>query len=287
MLRLIQQIIIIFLLILFLAGLPAIVSISPITGTISWHPERMLPIYKTFIQNISEGNLGTYHLGATERQISNDIKDNFFTSLGMVLIGVNVALVLSVLFGVFLSRFKSTKLFNYLLNFLSAIPDFILIIALLIFAIKIFKWTGVKVISLRPDAGALNTWFPTMLVSIAPTLYLFKIVSVKYYQISGEDYIKTAVAKGMGINYINLKHIFKNIEPFILAELTKVISLAIGNLFIIEYLLNVPGITKFIFLSYETQAIAVGLFSILLISVIVYLSIRLLLYLFKRGLIHE
>jgi peptide/nickel transport system permease protein len=174
-----------------------------------------------------------------------------------------------------------------ILNILAAIPDFIIIVMSMILAVKVYKVTGIRVISLRPDGGALNTWFPTMLVAIAPTLYLFKLVSVKYYQTSSEDYIKTAVAKGMGFSYINFQHIYKNLEPFIKAELVKVISLAIGNLFIIEYIMNVSGITKFVFQSHEVQPIAIGLFAMLLISFIVYVSIRLLFYLFKRGFIYE
>lgn len=173
------------------------------------------------------------------------------------------------------------------MNILAAIPDFIIIVMSMILAVKIYKMTGIRVISLRPDGGALNTWFPTALAAIAPTLYLFKLVSVKYYQTSGEDYIKTAVAKGMGLNYINFQHVFKNLEPFIKSELVKVISLAIGNLFIIEYIMNVSGITKFIFQSSGVQPIAIGLFAMLLISLIVYISNRLIFYLFKRGFIYE
>nr|WP_245350045.1 ABC transporter permease subunit [Cytobacillus eiseniae] len=204
-----------------------------------------------------------------------------------MLIGVISAIIISLIFGIFLSRFRLTKVFNAFMNILSTIPDFIIIIMSMILAVKIYRWTGIRVISLRPDAGALNLWFPTFLVAIAPTLYLFKLISVKYYETSGEDYIKTAVAKGMSLNYINFQHVYKNIEPFIKAELIKVISLAIGNLFIIEYIMNVSGITKFIFQSNQVQPIAIGLFAMLLISGIVYLVVRIVFYLFKRGFIYE
>ncbi|EWG10889.1 ABC transporter permease subunit [Cytobacillus firmus] len=287
MVRAVQQIFIIFVLILFLAALPKIISVDPLSGSLNWSFESLPQIYGEFISEISGGSLGTYQLGMQTRPIAGDIADNFFTSLLIVIIAVNASLIISLIFGVFISRFRLTKLFGAFLNILAAIPDFIIIVMSMIIAVKIYKMTGIRVISLRPDGGALNTWFPTVLAAIAPTLYLFKLVSVKYYQTSGEDYIKTAVAKGMGLNYINFQHVFKNLEPFIKSELVKVISLAIGNLFIIEHIMNVSGITKFIFQSSGVQPIAIGLFAMLLISLIVYISNRLIFYLFKRGFIYE
>lgn len=285
--RIIQQVFFVFILILLLAALPSIIEINPAEKDVNWNWNLLPTVYYDFIEQVSNGSLGTYQLGSQERQIADDIGGNFKTSLLIMIVGVNLGVVLSLVFGVFLSRFRLTRFFNLILNGLAAIPDFIIIILALIVAVKIYKLTGFRVISLRSDSGALNIWFPMVLVAITPTLYLFKLIAVKYYQISGEDYIRTAIAKGLRLNYINFQHVYKNIEPFILAELTKVVSLAIGNLFIIEYLMNVSGITKFIFLSKELQPIAIGLFAMLMISLIVYVSVRIGLYLFKRGFIYE
>jgi peptide/nickel transport system permease protein len=287
MVRILQQTIFIFLLILFLAALPTVIGINTEDKTLDWDFTKLPQVYGDFVKELSGGSLGTYHLGSREREISEDIGDNFKTSLYIMVVGVNIGVILSLIFGIFISRFRMTRLVNIFLNVLASIPDFIIIILSLILAVKIYKTTGIRVISLRPDAGAINIWFPMVLVGLAPTLYLFKLIAVKYYQISGEDYIRTAVAKGMRLNYINFQHVYKNIEPFILAELTKIVSLAIGNMFIIEYLLNVSGITKFIFLSTEIQPISIGLFSMLIISLIAYFSVRLVLYLFKRGFLYE
>jgi peptide/nickel transport system permease protein len=287
MFRFFQQLAIIIILIIILAALPLIISIGPERDGLVWNFAQLPEIFRHFFSQILSGSLGTYQLGMQERDIAQDIGDNFLTSLKVMVISGNAAVILSIIFGVFISRYRAAKVFNFFLNVLSAIPDFILIIFSLVIAVSFYKWTGIRIVSLRPDAGALNLWFPTLLVSIAPTLYLFKIVSVKYYQTGGEDYIRTAVAKGMGINYINFQHVYKNIEPFIKAETVKMISLSAGNLFIVEYIMNVSGITKFIFQSTDVQPVIIGLFSMLVISAIVYGSIRLVLYLFKRGFIYE
>ncbi|WP_042356475.1 ABC transporter permease subunit [Bacillus rubiinfantis] len=287
MMRAIQQAIFIVLLILLLAALPFVIEVNPIDRTVATHLDKFAQMYQDFFKTLINGGLGTYTLGNQERNIAADISSYFLTSLLLLVSGVTTAVIIGLLFGVFLSRFKLVRTVNLVLNILSAIPDFILIIFSLVLAISIYEITGTRIISLRPDGGALNFWFPILLVGLAPTLYMFKLIAIKYYEISSEDYIRTAVAKGLKVNYINFQHIYKNIEPYIIAELTKIVSIAIGNLFIIEYLLNVPGLTRFIFLSYQFQPVAIGLFSLLLVSLLVYCVIRLLLYLFKRGLIYE
>ncbi|WP_461611362.1 ABC transporter permease subunit [Cytobacillus kochii] len=288
MVRYIQQMIIVIFLILFLATLPSIVLVDPANGTVSLNFARFPSMVGNFFKELSTGSLGTYYVGMEQRSIASEIGDNFFTSFYIVFVGVLLSILLSLLFGIFLSRFYLTKIFRVMMNIISTIPDFIFIIFALLFAVNIYKWTGFRVVSFLPNGGALNIWFPMVLVAIAPSIYLFKLISERYFLIAGEDYIRTAVAKGLKVDRINFQHVYKNIEPFLTADLVKVLSLAIGNLFIVEYLLNVSGLTKFVFQSFgDPQPIAIGLFCMLIISLIVFLAIRLLLYLFKRGFIYE
>ncbi|WP_404292245.1 ABC transporter permease subunit [Cytobacillus kochii] len=288
MVRYIQQMIIVIFLILFLATLPSIVLVDPANGTVSLNFARFPSMVGNFFKELSTGSLGTYYVGMEQRSIASEIGDNFFTSFYIVFVGVLLSILLSLLFGIFLSRFYLTKIFRVMMNIISTIPDFIFIIFALLFAVNIYKWTGFRVVSFLPNGGALNIWFPMVLVAIAPSIYLFKLISERYFLIAGEDYIRTAVAKGLKVDRINFQHVYKNIEPFLTADLVKVLSLAIGNLFIVEYLLNVSGLTKFVFQSFgDPQPIAIGLFCMLIISLLVFLAIRLLLYLFKRGFIYE
>ncbi|MDQ0183967.1 ABC transporter permease subunit [Cytobacillus kochii] len=288
MVRYIQQMIIVIFLILFLATLPSIVLVNPTNGTVSLNFAQFPSMVGNFFKELSTGSLGTYYVGMEQRSIASEIGDNFFTSFYIVFVGVLLSILLSLLFGIFLSRFYLTKIFRVMMNIISTIPDFIFIIFALLFAVNIYKWTGFRVVSFLPNGGALNIWFPMVLVAIAPSIYLFKLISERYFLIAGEDYIRTAVAKGLKVDRINFQHVYKNIEPFLVADLVKVLSLAIGNLFIVEYLLNVSGLTKFVFQSFgDPQPIAIGLFGMLFISLLVFVVIRLLLYLFKRGFIYE
>lgn len=242
------------------------------------------------IQQIAEGSLGTYYSGQTERSIAEDILPFAISSFELLFASVSVAVLASIIFGLLLQRFRIVRHFQKVLNLLATIPDFILIVVSIVGAVGFYKLTNIRIITLSPVSDSESTWFPITLLSIGPTIFLMKVVSLKYAQIGGEDYIKTALAKGMGIWHVLIHHVYKNIKPFLIADLKKTIAISVANLFIVEYLLNVVGLTRFIFSKdggYEFNAVVMGLLGIILLSILVYLLIRLILYVVERAVVYK
>lgn len=242
------------------------------------------------IQQIAEGSLGTYYSGQTERSIAEDILPFAISSFELLFASVSVAVLASIIFGLLLQRFRIVRHFQKVLNLLATIPDFILIVVSIVGAVGFYKLTNIRIITLSPVSDSESTWFPITLLSIGPTIFLMKVVSLKYAQIGGEDYIKTALAKGMGIWHVLIHHVYKNIKPFLIADLKKTIAISVANLFIVEYLLNVVGLTRFIFSKdggYEFNAAVMGLLGIILLSILVYLLIRLILYVVERAVVYK
>jgi peptide/nickel transport system permease protein len=98
------------------------------------------------------------------------------------------------------------------------------------------------------------------------------------------------LAKGMGIWHILIHHVYKNVKPFLLADLKKTIAITVTNLFVVEYLLNVVGLTRFIFsknADLQFNAAVMGLMGIILLSILVYVLIRAILYLFERVFVYK
>jgi peptide/nickel transport system permease protein len=145
--RVVQQIILIVGLILFLVALPGIMGVNETEKSLEWHPGNLITIYGDFFSELADGSLGTYQLGSQRREISEDIADNFVTSLKIMAIGVYVGVIISLIFGIFISRFRLTKGFNACLNILASIPDFIIIVISLILAIKVYKVTWIRLVS--------------------------------------------------------------------------------------------------------------------------------------------
>lgn len=253
-------------------------------------PENVVVHTVYLIQQIAGGSLGTYYLGENERSIAEDIVPFAISTFELLFSSVLIAVVASLVFGLFLQRFRIVRHLQKGMNLFATIPDFILIFVSILAAIGFYKMTNIRIITLSPTSDSANSWFPMTLLAIGPTIFLMKVISLKYTQIGGEDYIKTALAKGMGVWHVLIHHVYKNIKPFLLADLKKTIAITVANLFIVEYLLNVVGLTRFIFSksgAYQFNAAVMGLLGIIFLSILVYLLIRVILYLFERAVVYK
>ncbi|MGG3489509.1 ABC transporter permease subunit [Brevibacillus choshinensis] len=284
----VKQLLGMFFLVIAVCGGPFM--LYTVKEEIVFAPENVVVRTVYLIQQIAGGSLGTYYLGENERSIAEDIFPFALSTFELLFSSVLIAVVVSLVFGLFLQRFGMVRHIQKGLDLVATIPDFILIFVAILAAIGFYKLTNIRIITLSPTSDADSNWFPMTLLAIGPTIFLMKVISLKYTQIGGEDYIKTALAKGMGIWHVLIHHVYKNIKPFLLADLKKTIAITVANLFIVEYLLNVVGLTRFIFSksgAYQFNAAVMGLLGIILLSILVYLSIRVILYLFERAVVYK
>ena len=284
----VKQLLGMFFLVIVVCGGPFM--LYTVKEEIVFAPEEIVVHSVFLIQQIASGSLGTYYLGENERSIAEDIVPFAMNTFKLLFSSVSIAVVASLVFGLFLQRFRMVRQLQKVLNLVATIPDFILIFMSILAAVGFYKLTNIRIITLSPTSDSTNDWFPMTLLAIGPTIFLMKVVSLKYVQIGGEDYIKTALAKGMGIWHVLTHHVYKNIKPFLVADLKKTIAITVANLFIVEYLLNVVGLTRFIFSKdggYQFNAAVMGLLGIILLSILVYVLIRAVLYLFERVAVYK
>ncbi|MDR7317835.1 ABC transporter permease subunit [Brevibacillus nitrificans] len=284
----VKQLLGMFFLVIAVCGGPFM--LYTVKEEIVFAPENVVVHTVYLIQQIAGGSLGTYYLGENERSIAEDIVPFAISTFELLFSSVLIAVVASLVFGLFLQRFRIVRHLQKGMNLFATIPDFILIFVSILAAIGFYKMTNIRIITLSPTSDSANSWFPMTLLAIGPTIFLMKVISLKYTQIGGEDYIKTALAKGMGVWHVLIHHVYKNIKPFLLADLKKTIAITVANLFIVEYLLNVVGLTRFIFSksgAYQFNAAVMGLLGIIFLSILVYLLIRVILYLFERAVVYK
>ena len=284
----VKQLLGMFFLVIVVCGGPFM--LYTVKEEIVFAPEEIVVHSVFLIQQIASGSLGTYYLGENERSIAEDIVPFAMNTFKLLFSSVGIAVVASLVFGLFLQRFRMVRQLQKVLNLVATIPDFILIFMSILAAVGFYKLTNIRIITLSPTSDSANDWFPMTLLAIGPTIFLMKVISLKYVQIGGEDYIKTALAKGMGIWHVLTHHVYKNIKPFLVADLKKTIAITVANLFIVEYLLNVVGLTRFIFSKdggYQFNAAVMGLLGIILLSILVYVLIRAVLYLFERVAVYK
>ncbi|RHW43354.1 ABC transporter permease subunit [Neobacillus notoginsengisoli] len=286
MLKRTVKLLIVVLLILVIASFPD--ALQPRSGNIIvLKPYVFLDNIQAFFKNLSDGSLGTYKTGSQHRSIAADVGDNVMTSFLLMFTSMLASVTVSLLVGAFFPRSRISKAVYAIFAFLSAIPQFILIIFLIFGGVSFYKLTGYRVITLSMDKRFADFLFPVFILSIISTSYLLKLTVAKYNQIASEDYVRTGLSKGLSKSYLSLHHIFKNLRPYFVADLKKTLSLTAGSLFIVEYLFNILGVTRFIFADYLFAAVAVGFLSIVLITMFVYYFILLILFLFEKGFVYE
>jgi len=265
---------------------------NPMFGqTIDFDPEKIAIIIREFLEGIFSTESFYYISGSSKRFFPADIVGYFNSSYLYVVSSGIIVILLSLVCGIWLWK-ASGRYLNGVLSFLGMIPDFIFILILQLLVNGIYKGTGiktVKVASLSVNEPAI--FLPILTFVIIPFVYLVRTLNERTYEVITEDYIVTAVAKGLSKIEIYLYHITTNVIPFLKADLHKVTSIMISNLFVVEYLYNTRGITTMLFqlqvkFGYQYNVIILCLFALFLLYIAVLLSFKLLISIIERILRH-
>lgn len=266
--------------IFLIASFPLVVTVKG--GSIQFVPGQALESIRiSFLPDM----FMRYELGSEWRSIPRDAVSFGMNTCILLTYSVLLAFIISFVFGYLLNRSGLSKWIRRASAVLSTIPDFVFVFFAILFAIQVYQITGVRLISLSPTKPTSSIWLPVLTLSLPPTIYLIRIIALKYEELLTEDYVRTALAKGLPKGYIDLHHLYRNLKPFLLADLKKVVSLTIGSLFMVEFLYNITGLTKFIFVDYQFQKTAVGLLIISLLGVVAYGLLRAILYVFEKVII--
>lgn len=244
---------------------------------------------KKFIGGLISGESWYYAQGDRIRFIINDLVSYFISSYLYLTVSAIIVILISVLLGIFLWK-KSNKWINASLGFIGMVPDFLLVLMLQIAVVYINKSVGIKTFKVASSSISDPAIFlPILTLIIIPLFYLIRSLSETTSEISGEDYILMAKSKGLSKRYIYLFHVTTNVIPYLKADLHKVISIMIGNLFIIEYLYNTRGLTSILFLyqikfGYQYNLVVICLLSLFVLYLTCYYSLKFLIVAAERCL---
>jgi len=224
--------------IFFLASLPLIIGNSD--GKLRF---RLLYLFltKDFIMGLFDGSSFTFHVGQFTWHAFKEIPPYFLVTLFYV--AVSSAIGIAVGFPLGISRYKKLEdQSQNLLSFIGSIPDFFIILLLQLFAIYFMKITGRRFAKIAMTSD-LPLLLPIIAMSLYPIIYVTKQVSRATYEVSCQDYIQFARAKGITRRRVFFYHIIPALLPGLSADVTKVAILVLANVFITENLFLIQGIT--------------------------------------------
>ena len=160
------------------------------------------------------------------------------------------ASVISLLTGIGLGVFFGTRTRRFGLGgltLLSAIPDFILVMVLQLLMVLSFQHFGIRLgyINYSSREGILG--FPLIILIIISLSYVARTVAQKMAQVSTEDYVLYAKARGLSKGVIIFRYMLTAVLSEFRGDLIKLVSITVGSLFIVERMFSIPGLTRLLF----------------------------------------
>ena len=204
------------------------------------------PLFIQYLRYLGRAMLGDFGVSYyyKGREVTDVIFNGFKTSLGVGAAAAILALIVGLTLGTYAATHQN-KFFDRAIMVLTtasvAVPSFVIsLILLYIFAVNL---------SLVPTSpvgvdGIGPYILPVIAASLYPTAYITRLVRSSTLDVLGQDYMRTAKAKGLRPSRILLKHGLRNsVTPVITYFGPMFASIITGSL-VIEKVFQLPGVGR-------------------------------------------
>lgn len=195
--------------------------------------------YITYITDALHGDFGD-SLKQRGRTVASIITSKFPVSAKLGGLAVLVAFCIGVPLGCFSALHRGKLADNVIIVVATcgiAVPNFV-VCTLLMYAF------GVK-LQILPTLG-LKSWMhyimPVTALAFYPTAYITRLMRSSMLDVLGQDYMRTARAKGLGQYVCLFKHALRNAILPIVTYLGPLLAYTITGSFIVEKIFTIPGL---------------------------------------------
>jgi oligopeptide transport system permease protein len=204
--------------------------------------EPLLKQYLRYMTALLHGDLGPSYK-YLDRDVNDVISDTLPTSLVLGSLAIGFAILISLPAGTLAAYFRSSwidRACMLLATLGISIPHFILGAVLIwCFAIQL-GWLQAG----RWDDMSSAT-LPTITLGAAPAAYLAALVRSSLIETLGEDFIRTARAKGLTERLVLMKHGLRNSMIPVLTVMGPLAAALLTGSFVVEYVFAIPGMGRF------------------------------------------
>ncbi len=197
--------------------------------------------YLTYLKDVATLNFGP-SIKFRGQQVMDLILEGFAVSAKIGLIAAVIALVFGMVFGSIAAVFHD-KLVDRIIMVLStafvAMPSFLIAtLLLLIFAVNL-KWFPTN----GSQAGGLV--LPIISLALYPMSYTIRLTRSSMLDVLGQDYIRTAKAKGVRPSKVLFKHALKNAVTPVITYAGPMIAFILTGSLVVEEIFAVHGLGSF------------------------------------------
>lgn len=193
--------------------------------------------YKNYMAGVLHGDFGVSL--KTDRPISDIIGESFPISAKLGLLAALTAIVFGVVLGSIAALMRNRwpdRVIVFFVTLITSMPSFVIATLLLYFFC--IKLGVVQAFS----SGSNMVLLPVLSLSLSPMAYITRLTKTSMLDALGQDYIRTAKAKGLSNRAIIIKHALKNalipVVTYIGVDFGGMLSGAI----LTETVFNWPGI---------------------------------------------
>jgi peptide/nickel transport system permease protein len=211
-----------------------------------------LPIHTQFITwmgSLLQGDLGTSLISGTP--VTTMVGQRIFPTINLALLTIAIAVAIAVPMGV-LAAWRHRSWVDYAVMSFSvlgfSVPVFVIgYIFILVFSIKL-GWLPVQGYAAPSEKGFGEFLYRGILPALTlATIYIALIARMtraSMLEVLGEDYIRTARAKGVKESRVLFRHALRNAAVPILTVIGTGFALLISGVVVTESVFNIPGIGR-------------------------------------------
>jgi ABC-type dipeptide/oligopeptide/nickel transport system permease component len=201
-----------------------------------------------FLEGLIHGDLGQARMVSGDREVSVILWESYKNSFGLLGIAIGFAAVLGILFGG-LAALASQSRWEYLILILTLLgvsaPSFLLAVILQNLGIKYTVTFGNQLISMGGYAWDFkHLAIPVMILTARPLAQITRATFINLNEIMGEEYIRTAYAKGLKHSRTVIVHAMRNLAISVLTAIGVSLRFSISILPVVEYIFAWPGLGR-------------------------------------------
>lgn len=203
--------------------------------------------YLNYMGNVLQGDLGISI--KYNRPVAGIIGESFPYSAELGLRALFLAITLGILLGS-IAAVKHNTVWDTLSMIVAiigvSVPSFIVGALLQYFlGLKLYQATGMQIFAIMGWKSESAKILPSIALSLGSMATIARLMRTSMLDVLGQDYIKTAKAKGLSQPAIVWKHALRNAIMPVITVLGPIVASVLTGSFVVENIFNIPGMGQF------------------------------------------
>ncbi len=196
--------------------------------------------FGTFLVGLSQGDFGRSF--STNRDVFTTITERFPATALLAVTAMIFSTFLGIILGIVASVRPNSWLDTSLMGFALlgiSLPSFVFGLLLLLYFGVYLDWLP---ISGYIDRGAEYLILPMLTLAFRPLSIIARVTRSSMLDVLGQDYVRTAKAKGLANSRVILRHALRNALNPVVTTVSAWFAGLLAGTFFVEYIFNWPGI---------------------------------------------